>query len=146
MAAQAFNHFAIALSVALVLLPILTLATQLNVIDNCWRSNSNWRNNRQRLATCSVGFVGKMIDNVGEDMIYYTVTSFNDDPLNPKPGTLRYGATLISQKVWITFQRDMYIKLRKPLLISSFTTIDARGSRIHISGIGCLLIYEVINQ
>ncbi|XP_044465290.1 pectate lyase 1-like [Mangifera indica] len=86
-----------------------------------------------------------MIDNVGEDMIYYIVTSSNDDPLNPKPGTLRYGATLISQKVWITFQRDMHIKLRKPLLISSFTTIDARGSRIHISGIGCLLIYEANN-
>ncbi|KAJ0049358.1 hypothetical protein Pint_16615 [Pistacia integerrima] len=79
---------------------------------------------------------------VGKDMIYYTVTNSNDDPLNPVPGTLRYGASIISRKVWITFQRHMNIKLKKPLLISSFTTINARGSYIHISGVACLLTYE----
>ncbi|KAJ0106447.1 hypothetical protein Patl1_19279 [Pistacia atlantica] len=86
-----------------------------------------------------------MTHTVGKDMIYYTVTNSNDDPLNPIPGTLRCGATIISRKVWIIFQRHMNIKLKKPLLISSFTTIDARGSRIHISGAACLLIYEASN-
>ncbi|KAJ0048234.1 hypothetical protein Pint_16595 [Pistacia integerrima] len=145
MVAQVLNHFAIAFCIAFVLVSTASLALELNVIDKCWRWNPDWTNNRQQLATCSVGFAGKMSDNIGKDTIYYKVTNSSDDPLNPKPGTLRYGATVISQKVWITFQRHMNIQLKKPLVISSFTTIDARGSRIHISGIGCLLINKVSN-
>lgn len=87
-----------------------------------------------------------MINNIAKDTIYYIVIDCSDDTLNPKLGTLRYGTTVISQKVWITFQRHMNIKLKKPLFISSFATIDAHDSRIHISGYGCLLVYNVINH
>ncbi|KAF3438124.1 hypothetical protein FNV43_RR20880 [Rhamnella rubrinervis] len=38
-----------------------------NAIDRCWRWNPNWRRNRQQLAACSVGFAGKMNNNMGRD-------------------------------------------------------------------------------
>ncbi|KDP41511.1 hypothetical protein JCGZ_15918 [Jatropha curcas] len=122
------------------------LATSnINAIDSCWRQNPHWRRSRQQLAKCSIGFAGKMINNIGKNVIRYKVTDPSDDPLNPKPGTLRYGATLIKEKVWITFQKNMHIKLDKPLLISSFTALDGRGVSIHITGNACLLLYKVSN-
>ncbi|RVW25931.1 putative pectate lyase 4 [Vitis vinifera] len=120
-------------------------AMKLNVIDRCWRRSRNWQRHRQLLATCSVGFSGKMTNNIGTDLIRYEVTDPSDHPLNPKPGTLRFGATNIKGKVWITFKQSMRIKLEKPLLISSFTTIDGRGASIHIAGGACLLLHEVTN-
>ncbi|CAJ2635530.1 unnamed protein product [Trifolium pratense] len=118
---------------------------QMNVIDQCWRLNPEWRKHRQQLAVCSVGFVGKMTNNIGKDLIHYKVTDPSDHPLNPRPGTLRYGASRIQGKVWITFQKDMNIKLEKPLLISSFTTIDGRGVNVHIADNACLMIYKTTN-
>lgn len=115
----------------------------INVIDCCWRSNQDWRRNRQQLATCSVGFAGKMSNNRGRDLKYYQVTDPSDNALDPKPGTLRYGASMHRGKVWITFRSDMTITLQKPLLISSFTAIDGRGTKIHITGNGCLMIFKV---
>ncbi|KAI9173896.1 hypothetical protein LWI28_008404 [Acer negundo] len=143
--ATMFWHLAIALSIATVFGSMATLATEMNAIDQCWRQNPNWRRHRQQLAKCSVGFAGKMTDNIGKDIIHYKVTDPSDNPLNPKPGTLRYGTTMISGKVWITFQRDMRITLQKPLLITSYTAIDARGTTVHISGVACLLIYKASN-
>ncbi|KAJ7975491.1 Pectate lyase [Quillaja saponaria] len=118
---------------------------EMNVIDRCWRWNPEWRRNRPQLATCSVGFAGKMTNNIGRDLVHYKVTDPSDNPLDPKPGTLRYGATMIKQKVWITFKKDMKIKLEKPLLISSFTAIDGRGTNVHIAGNACLLIFKATN-
>ncbi|KAK7359951.1 hypothetical protein VNO77_01920 [Canavalia gladiata] len=118
---------------------------KMNVIDQCWRLNLEWRIYRSQLATCSLGYAGKMTNNIGEDLISYKVTDPNDDPINPKPGTLRYGASRIQGKVWITFQRDMHIRLQKTLLISSFTTIDGRGANIHIAGNACLMIFKATN-
>lgn len=117
--------------------------TKLNVMDKCWRPNPHWRRFRQQLARCSVGFAGKMIGNIGRDVTHYKVTDPSDDPLNPKLGTLRFGATLIKGKKWITFKRNMKINLHKPLLISSFTTLDGRGVSVHISGPACLIVYKV---
>ncbi|PIA46537.1 hypothetical protein AQUCO_01500229v1 [Aquilegia coerulea] len=104
--------------------------TSLNTIDRCWQRNRNWSKNRQQLATCSVGFAGKMTNNIGKGLIHYTVTDPSDDPMNPRFGTLRYGATKLGGKVWITFQRDMHIKLERKLFVSSFTTIDGRGAKV----------------
>ncbi|KAI5356194.1 hypothetical protein L3X38_009089 [Prunus dulcis] len=118
---------------------------KLNVIDGCWRWNSDWRRNRQELALCSVGFSGKMSNNIGRDVIYYQVTDPSDSALDPKPGTLRYGVTMIKGKKWITFQRDMHIRLDKPLLISSFTAIDGRDANVHIAGNACLLVFQASN-
>ncbi|EOY23414.1 hypothetical protein QUC31_008240 [Theobroma cacao] len=134
--------FTLAIFVVILLAsPNASLAT-MNVIDKCWRGNPRWRNQRQQLATCSVGFSGKMTNNIGKGVIRYKVTDPSDDPLNPKPGTLRHGATMIKGKVWITFKRNMNITLQRPLLISSFTAIDGRGVNVHVTGAGCLLVYQ----
>ncbi|XP_010037043.3 probable pectate lyase 4 [Eucalyptus grandis] len=142
-------HFALAFLIAVLFSPApsLTHGSQqspsgLNTIDQCWRTNPNWRRQRQQLARCSVGFSGKMTSNIGKGTVRYTVTDPSDDPLRPRPGTLRYGATLINGEVWITFERDMTINLQKPLLVSSFTAIDGRGVTVHITGGGCLLVYK----
>ncbi|KAL6183955.1 hypothetical protein ACLB2K_045364 [Fragaria x ananassa] len=121
------------------------LGLKMNAIDGCWRWNPNWRSNRQQLAMCSVGFAGKMSNNIGKDVVNYEVTDPSDNALNPQPGTLRYGATMIKDKKWITFQRDMKIKLEKPLLISSFTAIDGRGVNVHIAGNACLRVLKATN-
>lgn len=117
---------------------------KMNVIDRCWRLNPEWRRHRSQLATCSVGYAGKMINNIDNDLIHYIVTDSGDDPVNPKPNTLRYGTSIVQGKVWITFQKDMLITLEKPLLISSFTTIDGRGVNVHIANNACLMIFKVM--
>ncbi|XP_047961226.1 probable pectate lyase 9 [Salvia hispanica] len=117
----------------------------MNVIDKCWRTNPDWRRNRQQLATCAVGFAGQMFNNIGDDVINYKVTDPSDDPLSPRPGTLRHAMTSITGKIWITFKRHMNITLSKPLLVSSLTTIDARGANVHIANGGCLLIKQANN-
>ncbi|WCJ40943.1 Pectin lyase-like superfamily protein [Euphorbia peplus] len=138
------RHFALALCMTIFFFfaPQLCHSQNMNAIDRCWRKNPDWRRSRQQLATCSVGFTGKMTNNIGKNVLNYKVTNPTDDPINPKPGTLRYGATMIKGKVWITFQRNMNIKLQKPLLISSFTALDGRGAIVHITGNACLLIYK----
>jgi pectate lyase len=118
-------------------------ANKMNAIDQCWKPSPSWRRSRQQLASCSVGFAGKMTNNVGRDVVMYKVTDPSDDPVNPKQGTLRHGATMITGKVWITFERNMDIKLEKPLLISSYTAIDGRGVDVGIEGFGCFLVYKV---
>lgn len=114
-----------------------------NVIDRCWRGQPNWAANRQRLAACSVGFAGKMRQNRGPGVIAYTVTDPGDDPVRPRPGTLRYGATVLGGKVWITFQRDMHIRLAQPLFVKSFTAIDGRGADVHIAGGAGIVLHRV---
>ncbi|XP_007224175.2 putative pectate lyase 2 [Prunus persica] len=86
-----------------------------------------------------------MSNNIGRDVIYYQVTEPSDSALDPKPGTLRYAVTMIKGKKWITFRRDMHIRLDKPLLISSFTAIDGRGASVHIAGNACLLVFQASN-
>ncbi|KAK7290670.1 hypothetical protein RIF29_05251 [Crotalaria pallida] len=144
--------FVLAIVIATIFMPNLTLAKnskidglKMNVIDKCWRSDPGWRKHRPQLATCSVGYAGKMTNNIGKGLIHYKVTDPSDDPINPKAGTLRYGASVIQGKVWITFQRDMLIKLVRPLLISSFTTIDGRGTDVHIAHNACLMIFKATN-
>lgn len=142
-------RLALVLTIAIIILLASTPALAkksnkvMNVIDNCWRSNPKWDSQRQKLATCSVGYTGKMTNNAGPDVTNYVVTDPSDDPMNPKPGTLRYAMTNIGGKKWVTFQRDMNIKLQRPLLVSSFTTIDGRGASVHIAGGGCLMLQRV---
>ncbi|CAN6315293.1 unnamed protein product [Urochloa humidicola] len=116
-----------------------------NIIDRCWRRQPNWAANRQRLAVCSVGYAGKMRQNRGPGVIPYTVTDPGDDPVRPRPGTLRYGATVLPGKVWITFQRSMHIRLAQPLFVKSFTAIDGRGADVHVAGGAGIVLYQVGN-
>uniref|UniRef100_A0ACD5ZFT9 Uncharacterized protein n=1 Tax=Avena sativa TaxID=4498 RepID=A0ACD5ZFT9_AVESA len=134
------------LPLSLLFLLLVQVATaNENVIDRCWRGRGNWAADRQRLAVCSVGFAGKMRQNRGRGVTPYTVTDPSDDPVSPRPGTLRYGATVLPGKVWITFARDMHIKLAQQLFVKSFTAIDGRGADVRIAGGSGLVLYEVNN-
>ncbi|KAJ4842768.1 hypothetical protein Tsubulata_013393, partial [Turnera subulata] len=112
----------------------------LNPIDSCWRSNSNWAKNRQALANCAVGFgQGAMGGKYGA---IYVVTTPYDDPINPKPGTLRYGV-IQTKPLWIIFAKDMVIKLKNELIVNSFKTIDGRGAKVEIAYGPCITIQGV---
>ncbi|XAR48883.1 Pectate lyase [Bertholletia excelsa] len=102
-----------------------------NPIDDCWRCDPNWHKNRKRLADCGIGFGRNAIG--GRDGRFYVVTDpGDDDPVNPKPGTLRH-AVIQSRPLWIVFKRDMVIQLKQELIMNSFKTIDGRGANVHIA-------------
>ncbi|CAN1295413.1 Probable pectate lyase 5 [Linum perenne] len=113
-----------------------------NPIDDCWRCDSNWHKNRKKLADCSIGFGKNAIG--GRDGKIYVVTDSGDHPVNPKPGTLRYGV-IRDEPLWIIFERDMVIKLKAELMMNSFKTIDGRGASVHIAGGPCITIQYVTN-
>ncbi|KAK8914180.1 putative pectate lyase 2 [Platanthera zijinensis] len=113
----------------------------LNPIDSCWRADPNWSNHRQNLANCAVGFGATAIG--GKYGPIYTVTDSSDDPINPKPGTLRYAA-IQDNPLWIIFSRSMSIRLRNELIMNSYKTIDGRGASVSIGGGGpCITIQDV---
>ncbi|KAI3751712.1 hypothetical protein L2E82_22803 [Cichorium intybus] len=63
-----------------------------NPIDDCWKCDPNWGNDRQRLADCGIGFGRFALGGKGGQ--YYIVTDSSDnDVVNPTPGTLRYAVT-----------------------------------------------------
>lgn len=114
-----------------------------NPIDDCWRCDPNWEKNRQKLADCGIGF-GKNAVGGRDGKIYVVTDSSDNDVVNPKPGTLRYGV-IQDEPLWIIFARDMVIKLKEELIMNSFKTIDGRGASVHISGGPCITIQFVTN-
>ncbi|KAJ4913100.1 putative pectate lyase 18 [Raphanus sativus] len=114
-----------------------------NPIDDCWRCDPHWEKNRQRLADCAIGF-GKNAIGGRDGRIYVVTDSGNDDPVTPKPGTLRH-AVVQDEPLWIIFQRDMTIHLKEELIMNSFKTIDGRGASVHIAGGPCITIQYVTN-
>jgi len=44
---------------------------EMNAIDHCWRFNPEWRKHQQQLATYSVGYAGKMTNNIEKGLIHY---------------------------------------------------------------------------
>nr|GMD01197.1 pectate lyase-like [Ipomoea batatas] len=114
-----------------------------NPIDDCWRCDPNWEKNRQRLADCAIGF-GKDALGGKNGRVYVVTDSGDDDPVNPKPGTLRH-AVIQDEPLWITFQRDMVIQLKQELVMNSYKTIDGRGASVHISGGPCITIHYATN-
>ncbi|KAF6141139.1 hypothetical protein GIB67_006584 [Kingdonia uniflora] len=114
-----------------------------NPIDDCWRCDHNWQQNRKRLANCGIGFGRNAIG--GRDGRYYVVTDpRDDDPVNPRPGTLRH-AVIQDRPLWIVFKRDMVISLKQELIMNSFKTIDARGVNVHIANGACITIQFITN-
>ncbi|PPD96417.1 hypothetical protein ES288_D06G196400v1 [Gossypium darwinii] len=111
----------------------------MNVIDSCWRT-INWATNREALADCSVGFGKASIG--GKYGPIYLVTTPYDDPVNPTPGTLRFGA-IQSSPLWIIFATDMVITLKNELIVNSFKTIDGRGANVEIAYGPCITIHGV---
>ncbi|KAJ8445053.1 hypothetical protein Cgig2_022573 [Carnegiea gigantea] len=114
-----------------------------NPIDDCWRCDPNWASNRQRLADCGIGFGRSAIGGKG-GQIYVVTDSSDPDPVNPRPGTLRY-AVLKEEPLWIVFASDMTIKLRYELIVNSHKTIDGRGAKVYITGGGCITLQYVSN-
>ena len=114
-----------------------------NPIDDCWRCDPDWADNRQRLADCAIGF-GKNAIGGRDGEIYVVTDSGDDDPVNPKTGTLRY-AVIQEEPLWIIFKRDMVIQLKEELIMNSHKTIDGRGASVHISGGPCITIQYVTN-
>ncbi|KAK6913040.1 Pectate lyase, partial [Dillenia turbinata] len=114
-----------------------------NPIDDCWRCDPNWAQHRQRLADCAIGF-GKNAVGGRDGQIYVVTDSGDDDPVNPRPGTLRYAA-IQDEPLWIIFRSDMVIKLKQELVMNSFKTIDGRGASVHIAGGPCIKIHYVTN-
>ncbi|KAF5188418.1 Pectate lyase, partial [Thalictrum thalictroides] len=112
-----------------------------NPIDDCWRCDPNWEKNRQRLADCAIGF-GKQAIGGRDGKIYVVTDPGNDDPVTPKPGTLRY-AVIQDERLWIIFASDMVIQLKEELMMNSFKTIDGRGASVHIAGGPCITIHNV---
>lgn len=114
-----------------------------NPIDDCWKCDPDWPNNRQRLADCVIGF-GQYAKG-GKGGEFYVVTdSSDDDPVNPKPGTLRY-AVIQNEPLWIVFPSNMMIKLSQELIFNSYKTIDGRGADVHIVGGGCITLQYISN-
>eukprot|EP01018_Ginkgo_biloba_P011705 Gb_02248 [translate_table: standard] len=114
-----------------------------NPIDDCWRCDPNWQNNRKRLADCAIGFGRNAIG--GKNGRFYVVTDPSDnDAVNPRPGTLRY-AVIQTEPLWIIFERDMVIQLKEELIMNSYKTIDGRGANVHIANGPCITIQYVSN-
>ncbi|CAA2968474.1 probable pectate lyase 8 [Olea europaea subsp. europaea] len=114
-----------------------------NPIDDCWRCDPNWLQNRKRLADCGIGFGRNAIG--GRDGEFYLVTDPGDhDAVNPRPGTLRH-AVIQDEPLWIVFKRDMVITLKQELIMNSFKTIDGRGVNVHIANGGCITIQFITN-
>ena len=68
-------HFALPLVIVMLSISNVSLAKKTKItglkmiaIDHCWRWNPDWRRNRQQLATCSAGYVGKMTNNIGRGL------------------------------------------------------------------------------
>lgn len=102
-----------------------------NPIDRCWRCRDDWAENRKQLVECVKGF-GRATTG-GRDGEYYVVTDHSDDDLvTPKPGTLRH-AVLQPKPLWIIFARDMAIRLKGELIVTSNKTIDGRGAMVQIA-------------
>ncbi|KAI3878050.1 hypothetical protein MKX03_014318 [Papaver bracteatum] len=114
-----------------------------NPIDDCWRCDTNWQANRQRLADCGLGFGKDSLGGKG-GQIYIVTDSSDSDLINPKPGTLRYGV-IQTEPLWIIFSGPMQIKLKDELIINSFKTLDGRGANVHIVGAGCITLQYVSN-
>lgn len=99
-----------------------------NPVDDCWRSDPRWADNRRRLADCGIGFGRNAIG--GKNGPTYVVTDpSDDDPSSPAPGTLRYGL-IQDGPLWIVFAHDMTIRPKHELVVGSHKTVDGRGAQV----------------
>ncbi|EFH52451.1 hypothetical protein ARALYDRAFT_485694 [Arabidopsis lyrata subsp. lyrata] len=114
-----------------------------NPIDDCWKCDPNWPNNRQGLADCGIGFGQYALGGKG-GQFYFVTDSSDDDAVDPKPGTLRYGV-IQEEPLWIVFPSNMMIKLKQELIFNSYKTLDGRGANVHIVGGGCITLQYVSN-
>ncbi|PIN21463.1 Pectate lyase [Handroanthus impetiginosus] len=98
-----------------------------NPIDDCWRCDPNWQQNRQRLAECAIGFGQYALGGKGGRYYVVTDNSDHDPPL------------------WIVFASNMIIQLSEELIFNSYKTLDGRGVNVHIIGGGCITLQYISN-
>lgn len=116
-----------------------------NPIDKCWRCNKDWAKNRQALGRCAHGFGEHTTGGMG-GRIYVVTDNSDNDVLNPKKGTLRYGV-IQDKPLWIIFKRSMIITLKQELMMNHDKTIDGRGVQVHIAygaGLTIQFVHNVI--
>ncbi|TVU18590.1 hypothetical protein EJB05_34697, partial [Eragrostis curvula] len=115
-----------------------------NPIDDCWRCDPNWADNRTALADCAVGFGSGAVGGKN-GKFYVVITDAGDDPADPAPGTLRHGVAQ-EEPLWITFVRDMTIRPKQDLLVRSHKTVDGRGAAVVVGdGGACLMVHNASN-
>lgn len=114
-----------------------------NPIDQCWRCQPDWAENRQKLADCAMGFGYRTTGGKG-GAIYIVNDSSDENLEDPRPGTLRH-AVIQKGPLWIIFNRDMTIELEKELMVSSDKTIDGRGANVHIANGAQITLQNVRN-
>ncbi|KAG6501270.1 pectate lyase-like [Zingiber officinale] len=103
-----------------------------NPIDRCWRCRSDWSKNRKLMGQCAKGF-GRHTTGGLDGRFYIVTTPVDDDMVNPKKGTLRWGV-IQDRPLWIVFASDMIIRLSEELIVNSNKTIDGRGFNVRIIG------------
>ncbi|KAG8075424.1 hypothetical protein GUJ93_ZPchr0006g44541 [Zizania palustris] len=102
-----------------------------NPIDRCWRCRSDWATDRKRLARCAQGF-GRNTTGGLKGKFYLVTDGTDDDVVNPRKGTLRWGV-IQDEPLWIIFAKNMIIRLKEELMINSDKTIDGRGAQVRIT-------------
>ncbi|AQL04205.1 putative pectate lyase 3 [Zea mays] len=114
-----------------------------NPIDRCWRCRQDWATDRKRLARCAKGF-GRNTTGGLAGKFYVVTDGTDDDVVNPRPGTLRWGVIQI-EPLWITFAKTMIITLKEELIIRGDKTIDGRGVQVRITN-GAQLTLQFVNN
>jgi pectate lyase len=117
--------------------------TATNPIDRCWRCRQDWATDRKRLARCAKGF-GRNTTGGLAGKFYVVTDGTDDDVVNPRPGTLRWGVIQI-EPLWITFAKTMIITLKEELIIRGDKTIDGRGAQVRIAN-GAQLTVQFVNN
>ncbi|CAI5469894.1 unnamed protein product [Closterium sp. Yama58-4] len=108
-----------------------------NPIDDCWMG-PNWQATPTKLASCVEGYATGTTG--GANGRIYHVTSNQDDRINPKPGTLRYGATR-KEPLWIVFDGDFdFTGLEAEIIVYNDKTVDARGRKVTMGNGPCMAI------
>uniref|UniRef100_A0ACD6A913 Uncharacterized protein n=1 Tax=Avena sativa TaxID=4498 RepID=A0ACD6A913_AVESA len=110
-----------------------------NPIDRCWRCRNDWATDRMRMAQCAQGFGRNTTGGLG-GKIYIVTDGSDDDVLEPRPGTLRWGV-IQKEPLWIIFARSMLIKLKEEMMVGSDKTIDGRGAQVRVAD-GCQITVQ----
>ena len=76
-----------------------------------------------------VGFGAQVTGGAGAHVVHVTTDA------DSGPGSLRE-AVSVAAPAWVEFDKDMTIKLSKPLAVCSNKTIDGRGHQVEITGHG----------
>ncbi|MBS7642688.1 MAG: PKD domain-containing protein [Candidatus Bathyarchaeia archaeon] len=119
-------------TVWILLTPILILSTIISSPPMINQISSASTSGLSDLLYDRIGFGGDTIGGLHGDVYYVTTLA------DSGPGSLRYAAER-PEPLWIIFKVSGIIKLRSPIRVASYKTIDGRNASITISGNGLIL-------